>query len=78
MPVVKHDDQDDQFTMRTDEQGKITFVDQRIVQLLGQRTEDILNKPIWQCVHSADESVLSEAFRQLMNGGQQSIKVCLW
>jgi PAS domain S-box-containing protein len=75
MPVVKQDGEADQFTMRTDEQGKITFVDQRIVQLLGQRTEDIMNKPIWQCVHSADEPVVSDAFRQLMSGGQQTMKV---
>ncbi|KAI6183214.1 Helix-loop-helix DNA-binding domain protein [Aphelenchoides bicaudatus] len=80
MPMVKQDGQDsDQFCMRTDEQGKITFVDQRIVQLLGLRTEDIINKQIWQCVHAADEPVITEAFRQLISGGQQSLKVnCRW
>jgi aryl hydrocarbon receptor nuclear translocator len=75
MPVVKQEGQEpDQFTMRLDESGKITFVDQRINQMLSQRSEDILNKFIWQCFHSSDEPLVSDAFRQLMSG-QQGLKV---
>lgn len=72
MPVVKQDAQEShRFTMRIDESGKITFVDQRAVQLLDQRLEDIMNKYIWQCFHSADEPLVNDAFTQMMSGEQQ-------
>jgi PAS domain-containing protein len=72
MPVVKQDGQEsDQFTMRVDESGKITFVDQRAVQLLDQRVDDIINKYLWQCFHSADEPLVNDAFRKMMSGEQQ-------
>lgn len=83
MPVIKqeglHDP--DHFTMRIAETGKITFADQRIVELLDQRTEDLQNKYLWQCVHSADEPLVNEAFRQLMSssdGQEHALKVILF
>lgn len=73
MPVIKQEEQEpDQFTMRLDEHGKITFVDQRAHQLLGQKTDEIVGKHLWKCFHSADELLISEAFRQMMSTGGQS------
>lgn len=72
MPVVKQDNEADHFTMRVDESGKISFIDQRVVELLDQRVEDVLNKSLWQCFHQADEPLIKEAFRQIMaNAGDQ-------
>jgi aryl hydrocarbon receptor nuclear translocator len=75
MPVVKQEGQDfDHFTMRVNEEGKITFVDQRVVQLLDQRTEDLTGKFLWKCVHSSDEQLVKDTFHQLINE-QQGMQV---
>ncbi|KAI6223816.1 Helix-loop-helix DNA-binding domain protein [Aphelenchoides fujianensis] len=75
MPVVKQENQDiDQFTMRLNEEGKVTFVDQRAVQLLDIRVEDVVGQYIWQCVNAADEAAVRDAFLQMM-GGQQPFQL---
>lgn len=64
-----------QFTMKISEEGKVTFVDQRIRELLSISVEDVLGKFWWQMV--ADETVLQNAFQQLLVDQQQqaSLKV---
>lgn len=64
-----------QFTMRIAEDGKITFVDQRIVELIGLTPSNLLNRYCWEVVHPADENLLKNTFTQLINSDQM-IKVC--
>ncbi|KAI6181368.1 Helix-loop-helix DNA-binding domain protein [Aphelenchoides besseyi] len=79
MPMVRQENQEtDQFTMRLNEEGKITFIDQRVTQLLEFRAEDFTGKYVWQCVNAADEPTVRDAFLQLV-GGQQPFQLnCHW
>lgn len=67
-----------QFTMRISEDGKVTFVDQRILELLSISSDEILGKLWWQIV--GDETALQNAFQQLLVDQQQqaSMKVLLF
>lgn len=67
-----------QFTMRIAEDGKITFVDERIYELLLIKNDEVLGKLWWQMV--SDETALKNAFQQLLidQQPQASIKVLLF
>lgn len=63
-----------QFTIRIAEDSKITFVDHRVVELLGLTSDKLLNQYLWKMVHPADETLLQNTFTQFINNDQM-IKV---
>jgi PAS domain-containing protein len=56
--------------MRIAEDGKVTFVDQRAVQLLGTPVEEMLGGFWWQLAVQGEEAVLRNAFEQMLVGDQ--------
>ncbi|CAD5207490.1 unnamed protein product [Bursaphelenchus okinawaensis] len=72
MPTIKPDGIDgEQFCMRWNDEGKITFVDQRIQHVLEIQADDLTGHYCWQNVHPADEPLVREAFTQLMQNNQE-------
>ncbi|KAI1703101.1 PAS domain-containing protein [Ditylenchus destructor] len=65
-----------QFTMRVAEDGKVTFVDQKAVDLLGSSMDEMLGKLWWKLAQSADEPMLHNAFNQLLVGDQPMKMSC--
>ncbi|CAD5212296.1 unnamed protein product [Bursaphelenchus xylophilus] len=71
MPTVKPDGIDgEQFCMRWNEEGKITFVDQRVYHILDVRADELNGRYCWQGIHPADEQTVRDAFTQLMQNNQ--------
>lgn len=75
MPVVKQEGHDtEHFTMRLNQDGKITFADQRVNELLDLKADELVGRPIWDCVAAADEESVQDAFVQFM-AAQEPLQV---
>jgi aryl hydrocarbon receptor nuclear translocator len=47
-------------------EGKFTFVDQRVLGLLGYSPPELLGKPCFEYFHPEDQSHMKESFEQGM------------
>lgn len=52
--------------MRIADDGKMTFVDARVSQLLGLTPDQLIGRFWWQIVHPTEEQQLHESFVAMM------------
>ncbi|KAK6050656.1 hypothetical protein COOONC_11839 [Cooperia oncophora] len=57
-------------SMRIADDGKMTFVDARVSQLLGLTPDQLVGRFWWQVVHPSDEQSLHESFIAMMTRDQ--------
>ncbi|KAK6010364.1 hypothetical protein OSTOST_24610 [Ostertagia ostertagi] len=57
-------------SMRIADDGKMTFVDARVSQLLGLTPDQLVGRFWWQVVHPSDEQSLHESFMAMMTRDQ--------
>uniref|UniRef100_A0A1B0AAB5 Aryl hydrocarbon receptor nuclear translocator homolog n=1 Tax=Glossina pallidipes TaxID=7398 RepID=A0A1B0AAB5_GLOPL len=55
-----------EFITRQDENGKFTFVDQRVLNVLGYTPTDLLGKICYDFFHPEDQSHMKESFAQVL------------
>jgi PAS domain S-box-containing protein len=53
-----------EFISRHSMEGKFTFVDQRVLGLLGYSPPELLGKPCFEYFHPEDQSHMKESFEQ--------------
>lgn len=64
-----------QFTLRIDKEGYVTFVDQKARELLNKPIGEMLEKRVWTLVHPMDEQLVNESFKAVIRNNQHQIKV---
>lgn len=69
-----------QFSLRLDDKGYVTFVDCKVRDLLNKSVSDMIEKRLWTLVHPVDEQLLNEAFKAIIKNYQHQIKnlPCKW
>lgn len=55
-----------EFISRITVDGKITFVDQRVSNLLGYQPQDLLNKSVYDFYHPEDQAHMKDTFDQVL------------
>uniref|UniRef100_A0AC35U510 Aryl hydrocarbon receptor nuclear translocator n=1 Tax=Rhabditophanes sp. KR3021 TaxID=114890 RepID=A0AC35U510_9BILA len=67
MPLCPEINPPSQFTLRLNEEGKITFADQRSCIILCAQAPELVGKFWWQLVHATDEQLLKDYIRLVMS-----------
>ena len=55
-----------EFVSRHNMEGKFTFVDQRVINLLGYSPQELLGKSCFDVIHAEDQSHMKESFDQVV------------
>lgn len=53
-----------EFISRHSIDGKFTFIDQRVIGILGYSPAELLGKPCFQFFHAEDQTHMKESFEQ--------------
>ncbi|CAI2302390.1 unnamed protein product [Caenorhabditis sp. 36 PRJEB53466] len=66
MPVCADPSSTNQFSVRVAEDGKMTFIDSRVSDLIGLTNDQLIGRYWWALAHPADEKTLQDAFVALL------------
>ncbi|CAD6184163.1 unnamed protein product [Caenorhabditis auriculariae] len=66
MPVCADPATRDQFSVRVAEDGKMTFIDSRVTELIGLSVDQLIGRYWWSLAHPSDEKMMNDAFLALM------------
>ncbi|XP_065226744.1 aryl hydrocarbon receptor nuclear translocator homolog isoform X3 [Planococcus citri] len=64
-----------EFISRHSMDGKFTFVDQRVLQLLGYSPSELLGKPCFDFFHPEDQPHMKESFEEVLKMKGQAVSV---
>uniref|UniRef100_A0A8R1HSA5 Aryl hydrocarbon receptor nuclear translocator homolog n=1 Tax=Caenorhabditis japonica TaxID=281687 RepID=A0A8R1HSA5_CAEJA len=67
MPVCADPSSTNQFSVRVAEDGKMTFIDSRVSDLIGLSSDQLIGRYWWNLAHPADENTLKDGFTALFN-----------
>ncbi|CAB3408812.1 unnamed protein product [Caenorhabditis bovis] len=67
MPICADPASTNQFAVRVAEDGKMTFIDGRVTDLIGLSVDQLVGRFWWNIVHPSDEKTLQDAFLALLN-----------
>ena len=62
-----------EFVSRHNMEGKFTFVDQRVIQLMGYAPQELLGKCCFDFIHTEDQTHMKESFDQVVKMKGQSM-----
>jgi PAS domain-containing protein len=66
-----------QFSMKINDTGKITFIDQRATQIIGISLDQSVNgRNVWEIFEQTNENLIQNAFQQMMNGQEAMQEPC--
>jgi PAS domain-containing protein len=66
-----------QFSMKINDTGKITFIDQRATQILGLGLDQsVIGREVWGIFEQTSENVIQTNFQQMMNGQEAMQEPC--
>ena len=66
MPVCADPTSTNQFSVRVAEDGKMTFIDSRVSDLIGLSSDQLIGRYWWNLAHPADEKTLQDGFVALL------------
>ncbi|EGT45112.1 hypothetical protein CAEBREN_20344 [Caenorhabditis brenneri] len=67
MPVCADPTSTNQFSVRVAEDGKMTFIDSRVSDLIGLSSDQLIGRYWWNLAHPADEKTLQDGFIALLS-----------
>ncbi|XP_003372853.1 muscle cell intermediate filament protein OV71 [Trichinella spiralis] len=65
-----------EFCIRLNEEGKFTYLDERVYGMLGYKPHELIGTCWWECVHSEDQANVRDVFNQ-DNFFNTSMEICL-
>ncbi|KRY68793.1 Aryl hydrocarbon receptor nuclear translocator [Trichinella pseudospiralis] len=64
-----------EFCVRLNEEGKFTYLDERVHGILGYKPHELLGTCWWECVHSEDQANVRDVFNQVLKLKDQTLCV---
>nr|AAB99999.1 aryl hydrocarbon receptor nuclear translocator ortholog AHA-1 [Caenorhabditis elegans] len=75
MPVCADPTSTNQFSVRVSEDGKMTFIDARVSDLIGLSSDQLIGRYWWNLAHPADEKTLQDSFVALLSDQPMRINI---